>query len=122
MNLESFSGPKVFGRAYQCMLENDTHVQGSVDREIALSMIRLCNETASHLYDMYTDLHVGYVAGSRPGLENFLSEAKSLVVDPMRQVAVIAKPISMSACGSAPSGFGPTRSRGFASGGNVISH
>lgn len=91
MNLESFSGPKVFGRAYQCMLENDTHVQGSVDREIALSMIRLCNETASHLYDMYTDLHVGYVAGSRPGLENFLSEAKSLVVDPMRQVAVIAK-------------------------------
>ena len=73
------------------MLENDAHAQGSVDREIVSSMIRLCNETASYLYDVYTDLHIGYAAGSRPGLENFLSEVKSSVVDPRQQVSVIAK-------------------------------
>ena len=69
------------------MLDNDAHAQGSVDREIASSMIRLCHETESYLYDGYTDLS-SYVAGSRPALESFLGEA---IVDPVQQVAVIAE-------------------------------
>ena len=73
------------------MLDNDVHAQGSVDREIASSMIRLCNETASYLYGGYTDLTIGYAAGSRPGLENFLSGAESSIVDPVQQVAHIAE-------------------------------
>lgn len=91
MDLASFTGPKAFGRAYQYMLDNDAHAQGSVDREIASSTIRLCNETASYLYEGYTDLSIGYVAGSRPGLENFLAEAKASIADPVQQVAVIAE-------------------------------
>ena len=91
INLASFTGSKAFGKAYQYMLDNDAHAQGSVDREIASSMIRLCNETASYLYDGYTDLSIGYVAGSRPELENFLAEAKASIVDSVQQVAVIAE-------------------------------
>ena len=45
INLASFTGPKAFGKAYQYMLDNDAHAQGSVDRETASSMIRLCHET-----------------------------------------------------------------------------
>ena len=73
------------------MLENDTHAQGSVDREVVSNMLRLCDDTAPYLYDGYTDLDIGYVAGSRPGLEAFLSKTKSLVVDRMQQVAAIAQ-------------------------------
>ena len=59
MNLASFTGPQAFGKAYRQMLDNDAHAPGSVDREIASSMVRLREETASHLYDAYTDLHMG---------------------------------------------------------------
>lgn len=91
MNLTSFTGPQAFGRAYQRLLDNDAHAPGSVDREIASSMVRLCEETASHLYDAYADLRIGYVAGSRPGLESFLSTAESKsIVDPAQQIAEIA--------------------------------
>ncbi len=92
INLVSFTGAKAFGKAYQYMLDNDAHAQGSVDREIAASMIRLCHETASYLYDGYTDLSIGYVAGSRPELENLLAGAKTSIADPVQQIAAIAEP------------------------------
>ena len=91
MNLASFTGPQAFGKAYRQMLDNDSHAPGSVDREIASSMVRLREETASHLYGAYTDLHIGYVAGSRPGLEDFLSRTEPSDADPARQVAAIAE-------------------------------
>ena len=37
VNLASFTGPKAFGKAYQYMIDNDAHAQGSVDRQIASS-------------------------------------------------------------------------------------
>ncbi|MCY3737030.1 MAG: hypothetical protein OXG13_11545 [Gemmatimonadaceae bacterium] len=72
------------------MLDNDAHAPGSVDREIASSMVRLREETASHLYDAYTDVHSGYVTGSRPGLESFLARTEPSPHDPERQVSAIA--------------------------------
>ena len=90
LDLAAFIGPKAFGSAYCYMLENDTHALGSVDRELASSMIRLCDETASYLYDAYTDLHIGYVKGSRPALEETLSEVKLLDSEHGLLIPVIA--------------------------------
>ena len=82
MNLASLTGPKAFGRAYRRMLDNDPHAPVSADREIVTSMIRLCDETARYLYEGYTSRSIGYVAGTRSGLERFLGEAGSSAVDP----------------------------------------
>ncbi len=73
------------------MIENDPHAEGSVDREIASGMIRLCRETACCLYRDYTDPTAGYVKGSRPILEQLLSEAELPIGDPERQVVRIAE-------------------------------
>ena len=91
LDLASFTGPQAFGKAYRQMLDNDAHAPDSVGREIASSMIRLCEETASHLYDAHTDLDIGYVAGSRSGLESFLARAEPPPSDPAQQVAAIAE-------------------------------
>lgn len=72
------------------MLENDTHAPGSVDRELAASMVRLCENTAAYLYDKYTDLHIGYVKGSRPALETTLAEIRASVSDPGQLIPAIA--------------------------------
>ncbi len=90
LDLASLTGPKAFGKAYQYMLENDTHAPGSVDRELAASMIRLCEDTASYLYDAYTDLRIGYVKGSRPALEETLSAIEPSVLDPEHLIPAIA--------------------------------
>ena len=90
MNLPSLTGPKAFGKAYRCMLDNDPHAPASVDREIVTSMIRLCDETARYLYEGYTSRSIGYVAGTRPGLERFLAEAGSTAGGTVRRAAAIA--------------------------------
>ncbi|MCY3763537.1 MAG: hypothetical protein OXH50_20010 [Gemmatimonadetes bacterium] len=90
MNLAALTGPKAFGGAYRIMLEYDAHAPGSVDRELVGSMVRLCDETASHLYRSYTNLSVGYEPGSRPELERFLAEAESSEGGPVDRVAAIA--------------------------------
>ncbi len=89
-NLASLTGPKAFGKAYQRMLENDTHAPGSVERELAASMIRLCEDTAIYLYDAFTDLHIGYVEGSRPVLEEAHSAIKPSPIDPGQLIPAIA--------------------------------
>ena len=91
MDLKPFTGPKSFGRAYRTMLENDPHAAGSVDLEIMSGMIRLCRETAPYLYGGYSDLTTGYPGGSRPVLEELLSEGELPADDPERQVARIAE-------------------------------
>jgi len=73
------------------MLENDTHAPGSVDCELAASMIRLCEDTAAYIYDAYTDLHIGYVKGSRPALEAILSEFKPSGFDHGQLIPAIAE-------------------------------
>jgi hypothetical protein len=60
MNMSVFTGTGVFGRAYHIMLERDVHACGSVDRMLAATMIRLCQETADHLYTAFTPVEVSY--------------------------------------------------------------
>ncbi len=91
MELAPFTGPKAFGKAYRVMLDNDPHAEGSVDREIASGMIRLCRETSGYLYGDYTDLNAGYVKGSRPILEQLLTEADLPVGEHERQIARIVE-------------------------------
>ena len=90
MNLALLTGPKAFGRAYRCMLDNDPHALGSVDREVVASITRVCDETARYLYDGYTSRSIGYVAGTRPGLERFLGDAESPEGGPVERVAALA--------------------------------
>lgn len=77
MNLDRFKGAAAFGKAYQFMLENDTHVPRSVDREIVRALIRLCPETVEHLYKGYTSLDVQYARDSRPTLETVVARCIS---------------------------------------------
>jgi transglutaminase-like putative cysteine protease len=69
VDLSLFQGTGQFGKAYQFMLEHDTHAEGSVDRLLMTRMIRLCPETASYLYSEYTPTSVRYPGGLRPELE-----------------------------------------------------
>lgn len=73
------------------MLDNDPHAEGSIDREIMSGMIRLCRETACYLYRDYTELATGYVEGSRPKLEQLLTEAELPACDREGRVARIAE-------------------------------
>ncbi len=74
MNLTPFTGTGQFGPAYGFMLEHDAHAPGSVDRELARAMVRLCRETADHLYSSFTPLEIHYEPGSRPQIERVLGE------------------------------------------------
>ena len=56
------------------MLENDAHAAGSVDRALAVTMMRLCPETAAYLYDNHTTLDITYRYGSRPELERWVEK------------------------------------------------
>jgi len=70
-NLERFRGIGQFGPAYRVMLENDPNAQGSVDRVLAESMVKLCSKTAGYLYKAYTPLRVSYRKGTRLVLESY---------------------------------------------------
>jgi transglutaminase-like putative cysteine protease len=74
MNPADHTGPAAFGPAYRFMLENEAHAEGSVDRDIVRGIVRLCPETAEHLYRDHTPLEIGYRPGSRPVLEAIVSE------------------------------------------------
>lgn len=50
-DLSQYMGLAQFGRAYQYMIQNDTHAPGSVDRLLTEQMVRLCLETADYLYN-----------------------------------------------------------------------
>lgn len=83
IDLSPFQGVGQFGRAYQIMLESDTHAPGSVDRVLVERMIRLCPQTAPYLYEAYTPTRVRYQKNSRPELERYVEQ----VVVPMKAVA-----------------------------------
>ena len=72
-----YTGNAQFGPAYRYMLENDTHVPGSVDRILVEEAIKLCDETAGHLYSDYTPTKVYYSKGMRHLLEKYVTEATS---------------------------------------------
>ncbi len=75
IDLSRYQGITQFGRAYEMMLQNDTHAPGSVDRVLVERMVRLCPETAAYLYGGYTPTRVRYQKGSRPELERIVEEA-----------------------------------------------
>ena len=91
MEITALTGPKAFGRAYRIMLDNDPHARGSADRAIVASMVRLCDETASYLYDGCPSRSAGCVAGARPALERFLARAGTSAGGPEQRVAAIAE-------------------------------
>ena len=88
-DLSDHRGIGQFGRAYQIMLENDSHAPGSVDRVLAENMIRLNPETAPHLYEEYTPTNVEYLKGSRPELEKYVDQAIAECVSPDANIAGI---------------------------------
>jgi transglutaminase-like putative cysteine protease len=89
MDLTCFTGTSAFGRAYEIMLERDSHAPGSVDRVLGNSMVRLCQETADYLYHSFTSLDVQYKRGSRPVLERILASACPADLSPVERVAAI---------------------------------
>ena len=86
-----YQGIGQFDRAYQIMLENDTHAPGSVDRALAALMIRLCPQTAAYLYGEYTSTQVRYQRGSRPELECYVEEAMAECGSDEERVEKIAR-------------------------------
>ncbi len=75
MDLSPYKGIAQFGPDYENTLRNEPHATGSVDKVLAESMVRLCAETAEHLYGDHTSLCRRYVRGTRPQLERYLKEA-----------------------------------------------
>ena len=73
-DLEGYTGLGQFGDAYEVMLGNDCHADGSVDRVLQERMIRLCSDSNDHLYCGYTPTGSAYAPGSRTVLEACLEE------------------------------------------------
>lgn len=68
MDLAPYKGITQFGRAWQYVLEHDTHAPGSVDRVLLTEMVRLCPETRPYLYHGFTPTVVRADGGTRPDL------------------------------------------------------
>lgn len=74
VDLSLYRGIAQFGRAYQMMLQEDSHALGSVVRVLMDRMIRLCSDTATRLYTDFTPLESLYLKGTRPELERCAEE------------------------------------------------
>ena len=90
-NLERFRGMAQFGPAYRKMLENDAHAPGSVDCLLLQRMVRLCGDTADHLYACFTPTAVEYQPGTRPELERVIREAAAGGDEPESVVEAVAE-------------------------------
>lgn len=73
----AYRGLEQFGKAYRIMLENDTHVPGSIDRVLMGDMIQLRPETVEYLYGEYTPKRSLYIKGMRPKIEQYAEKAVS---------------------------------------------
>ena len=91
VDLSKYRGISQFGRAYQTMMENDTHAWGSIDRVLLQGMIRLCIETVGYLYGGYTPTKVQYEKDSRPELERCVAEAIAHCRSPEEQIEGIVR-------------------------------
>ena len=89
MDLNGFTGPRAFDRAYRVMMERDAHAVGSVDRALACTMVRLCDDTANNLYSAFTPLEVRYGRGSRPELEAIMGSPSLRREEPEQRLAAI---------------------------------
>ena len=100
MDLTPYTGPGQFGPAYRRMLEQDCHAPGSVDRVLLERMVRICAETAAHLYGGFTPTTLHYAQGSRPGLERLVAG----LVDPVDVVDAVVS-VCAGIARSAPAGI-----------------
>lgn len=75
IDIIAYQGLAQFGKAYETMLEKDTHTPSSVDRALAENMIRLCPETVGYLYGKYTPKRSYYKKGTLPVLEQYVEKA-----------------------------------------------
>ncbi|HUT59494.1 MAG TPA: transglutaminase-like domain-containing protein [Phycisphaerae bacterium] len=91
IDLSRFQGIGVFGPAYRIMLEHDAHAPGSVDRVLCEQMVRICDETADHLYTRSTPTAPEYAAGDLPQLEEHARRAVGKAESPEDKVAAIAR-------------------------------
>ena len=69
LDLSLFTGTAQFGPAYKIMLENYPCPAWTVDQILGRRMVRICGETAAHLYTGFTSTYTTYRRGTRPGLE-----------------------------------------------------
>ena len=58
MDLTKLTGTSAFGRAYYSMMQRDAHAHGGIDRVLASSRFRLCQETADSIYAWFTPLEI----------------------------------------------------------------
>ncbi len=91
MDLSPYTGIGQFGPAYEAMLRGDSHAVGSVDRVLVERMVRVCAETADHLYGGFTPTVAVYEQGSRPELERAAAQATGGTSDTEEQVSGIAR-------------------------------
>ena len=63
MDLSAYRGVGQFGRAWQYLLEHDSHAPGSVDRVLFERMVSVCADTADHLCRAYTPTRVQDASG-----------------------------------------------------------
>ena len=69
LDLSRFTGTAQFGPAYKIMLENYPCPAWTVDQILGRRMVRICDETADHLYTGFTSTYTTYRRGTRPALE-----------------------------------------------------
>lgn len=70
---EKYKGLGQYSKAYEVMLKNDVHKEGTVDRILQQQMIKLCDDTLEFLYGSYTKQTVTYQKGQRLFLEDIVS-------------------------------------------------
>lgn len=73
------------------MLENDTHVLGSIDRVLIENMIQLCPETVEYLYGEYTPKRSLYIKGMRPVLEQQMAKISSSCSNDEERIEAVAE-------------------------------
>ncbi len=91
MDVSPYRGIGQFGAPYRRMYENDVHSPGSVDRSLLEDMVRVCAETADHLYSGFTPTGLQYERASRPQLEGLVAEITSACRTEEERVEAIAR-------------------------------
>jgi len=91
LDLSTYTGAGQFGRAWQCVLDNDPHAPGSVDRALFERMVRICAETADYLYRAYAPTEVQDASDVSVELTRHAREAACGCDTPEDRVAAVAR-------------------------------
>jgi len=91
VDLSPFAGIGQFGRAWQHVLEHDCHAPGSVDRVLFDRMVRVCPETADHVYRAFTPTKLRDASGVSVELMRYASEAVRGCETPEKRIEGVAR-------------------------------